>query len=62
LHVADAREATVLSDDLEILTLAGTLSAGGTHLHMSVPDAVERLTSNAFRQAQRERNLVDIAK
>lgn len=44
LRLAGAREATVLSGDLEILTLAGTLSPDGAHLHMSVADAARRVT------------------
>lgn len=33
------REPTVLSGDLEIITLQGTISPGGVHLHMSFSDA-----------------------
>jgi predicted DNA-binding protein with PD1-like motif len=32
-----------IAGDLEILTLAGTLSPDGTHLHMSVADATGRV-------------------
>lgn len=37
-------EAAELTGDLEILTLAGTLSAQGPHLHISVSDADGRVT------------------
>lgn len=38
LRFAGNDEATELRDDLEILTLAGSLSSDGAHLHMSVAD------------------------
>jgi predicted DNA-binding protein with PD1-like motif len=43
LRLAGADEATELRGDLEILTLAGSLSADGAHLHMSVSDAQGRV-------------------
>jgi len=39
LRLAGASDVEALSGDLEILTLAGTLAANGSHLHMSVSDA-----------------------
>ncbi|WP_114810072.1 PPC domain-containing DNA-binding protein [Paraburkholderia kururiensis] len=39
LRYAGAQEATALHGDLEILTLAGSLSPDGAHLHMSVANA-----------------------
>jgi uncharacterized protein len=39
LRFAGATQPTELSRDLEILTLAGSLSPDGAHLHMSVSDA-----------------------
>jgi predicted DNA-binding protein with PD1-like motif len=39
LRFAGAEHSTAISDDLEILTLAGSLSPGGAHLHMSVSDS-----------------------
>ncbi len=39
LRFAGAPHASCLRGDLEILSLAGTLSADGVHLHMSVADA-----------------------
>ncbi|WP_345815787.1 PPC domain-containing DNA-binding protein [Paraburkholderia sp. PREW-6R] len=39
LRFAGKEDATELRDDLEILTLAGSLSPDGVHLHMSVADS-----------------------
>jgi predicted DNA-binding protein with PD1-like motif len=36
LRLAGAKEATRIGGDLEILSLAGTLSSDGAHLHISV--------------------------
>ncbi|MES2104900.1 MAG: PPC domain-containing DNA-binding protein [Pseudomonadota bacterium] len=44
LRLAGASKATELRGDLEILSLAGSLSADGAHLHMSVADAQGRVT------------------
>jgi hypothetical protein len=38
LRFAGASEPTVLSGDLEILTLAGSISNDGAHLHISIAD------------------------
>jgi predicted DNA-binding protein with PD1-like motif len=43
LRLAGAPEPTALDGDLEILTLSGTLGAGGSHLHASVADANGRV-------------------
>jgi uncharacterized protein len=43
LRVAGADSALVLDGDCELLTLSGTLSADGPHLHMSVADAQGRV-------------------
>lgn len=43
MRYAGRDEATVLRGDLEILTLAGSLSADGPHLHMSISDADGRV-------------------
>jgi predicted DNA-binding protein with PD1-like motif len=43
LRFAGMNEATQLCGDLEILTLAGSLSADGVHLHMTVSDAQGRV-------------------
>jgi predicted DNA-binding protein with PD1-like motif len=38
LRMANRPETTVLEDDFEIVSLVGTLSPDGTHLHASVSD------------------------
>jgi predicted DNA-binding protein with PD1-like motif len=43
LRFAGAHQATELRGDLEILTLAGSLSPDGVHLHMTVADAQGRV-------------------
>ena len=40
LRLAGAREATGIHGDLEILSLAGTLSSDGAHLHIAVADSI----------------------
>ena len=44
LRFANQSEGTVVEGPLELLTLAGTLSADGAHLHASVSDAQGRVT------------------
>ena len=39
LRLAGATDATVIRGDLEILSLAGTLSPDGAHLHLAVADS-----------------------
>lgn len=43
LRFAGHEDPTELRDDLEILTLAGSLSSDGAHLHMSVADPQGRV-------------------
>ncbi|MEJ8809563.1 PPC domain-containing DNA-binding protein [Variovorax ureilyticus] len=43
LRLAGAKEPQSLAGDLEILTLCGTLSVDGSHLHMSIADAGGRV-------------------
>ncbi|NHZ35918.1 MULTISPECIES: PPC domain-containing DNA-binding protein [Massilia] len=43
LRLAGALEATDLQGDIEILTLAGSLSPDGPHLHMALADAAGRV-------------------
>lgn len=43
LRLAGAPDATQLEGDIEILTLAGSLSPDGPHLHMAVADAAGRV-------------------
>ena len=44
LRLAGARHPTELCGDLEILTLAGSLSRDGAHLHIALADAQGRVT------------------
>lgn len=44
IRFAGRAEASVCVGDLEILTLAGTLSPAGSHLHVSVADAAGQVT------------------
>lgn len=44
LRFAGMPQATELRGDLEILTLAGSVSPDGAHLHMSVSDAEGKVT------------------
>lgn len=44
LRFAGADHPTELRGDLEILTLAGSVSPDGAHLHMSISDAAGRVT------------------
>jgi predicted DNA-binding protein with PD1-like motif len=44
IRLAGASELTELRGDLELLTLAGSLSPDGVHLHLSVSDAAGRVT------------------
>lgn len=44
IRFAGMNEATELQGDLEILTLAGSLSPDGVHLHIEVSDAQGRVT------------------
>ncbi|MCP9774369.1 PPC domain-containing DNA-binding protein [Cyanobium sp. WAJ14-Wanaka] len=39
LRLAGASQATVIHGDLEILSLAGTLSIDGSHLHIAIADS-----------------------
>lgn len=43
LRLAGRKEPEALSGDLEILTLAGSISIDGAHLHMSLADANGRV-------------------
>ncbi|MGB8433346.1 MAG: PPC domain-containing DNA-binding protein [Burkholderiales bacterium] len=43
LRLAGRKEPKALSGDLEILTLAGSISIDGAHLHMSLADANGRV-------------------
>lgn len=44
LRMAGRSEGTVLSGDMEVCTLSGTLSKHGMHLHLAVSDPEGRMT------------------
>ena len=44
LRLAGQEELTVLEGDLEIITLSGSLSPDGAHLHISVADSQGRVS------------------
>jgi uncharacterized protein len=44
IRMAGKSDATTLNGDFEILTLAGTLSPDGVHLHISVADAAGKVS------------------
>jgi hypothetical protein len=44
LRLAGHQESTTLRGDLEILTLAGTISSDGAHLHITVADSTGAVT------------------
>ncbi|MET0936916.1 MAG: PPC domain-containing DNA-binding protein [Luteibacter sp.] len=44
IRLAGAQEVRTIEADTELLTLAGSISAGGSHLHMSVSDPQGRVT------------------
>ena len=50
LRYAGRPEATTLTGDFEILTLAGTLGTGGVHLHMSISDSGGRVLGGHVAQ------------
>jgi uncharacterized protein len=43
IRLAGAQTSLQLDDDLELLTLAGSIAANGSHLHLSVSDANGRV-------------------
>lgn len=50
LRRAGVIEVDTITGDVEILTLAGTVSANGTHLHMSIADAGGKVTGGHVAQ------------
>ncbi|RYZ09278.1 MAG: DNA-binding protein [Comamonadaceae bacterium] len=44
IRFAGVDEATTIEGDTELLTLAGSIAANGSHLHLSVSDAAGRVT------------------
>lgn len=60
LRLAGSNEALALEGDLEILTLAGSLSPDGAHLHISVADAQGKVTGGHVLRGCIVRTTVEI--
>jgi predicted DNA-binding protein with PD1-like motif len=60
LRLAGAAGPTVLDGDWEILTLAGSLSPDGPHLHMTVADATGRVLGGHVMAGCRVRTTAEI--
>ncbi len=60
LRFAGAAQATLIDGDVEILTLNGSLSADGSHLHMSVSDAQGRVFGGHVAQGCMVRTTAEI--
>lgn len=60
LRLAGAPKALDLSGDLEILTLAGSVSASGSHLHASLSDAQGRVLGGHLGYGCRVRTTAEV--
>lgn len=60
LRFADASEPTALPGSWEILSLSGTLSGDGLHLHLSIADAQGRVLGGHLGQGNRIRTTVEL--
>ncbi len=60
LRLAGAEAATVWDEDAELLTLSGTLGAGGLHLHASVALADGRVIGGHVSPGCRVRTTVEL--
>ena len=60
LRYADATETTVLAGPLEILSLSGSLSAAGAHLHVSVSDAAGRVVGGHLGHCSTVRTTAEV--
>lgn len=60
LRLAGATEALHIETDTEILTLAGTLGAGGAHLHASLADASGRVVGGHVLEGCRVRTTAEV--
>lgn len=60
LRYADASEATLLAGPLEIVSLSGSLSAAGAHLHVSVSDAEGRVFGGHLGQGSAVRTTAEV--
>jgi len=60
LRLADAAEPTRLHEPVELLTLSGSLSPDGAHLHASVADAQGRVTGGHVAAGCEVRTTVEL--
>ncbi len=60
LRYADAPDAVTIPGPLEIVRLAGTLSAAGAHLHVSVSDAAGRVFGGHLGQGSTVRTTAEV--
>jgi uncharacterized protein len=60
IRYADATETTVLAGPLEIVSLSGSLSAAGAHLHVSVSDAAGRVVGGHLGQGSTVRTTAEV--
>ncbi|MCH7228808.1 PPC domain-containing DNA-binding protein [Haloferula sp. A504] len=60
IRFADRDVATPISGPLEILSLGGTLSAGGSHLHIAVSDGDGRVVGGHLKEGATVRTTAEI--
>ena len=60
LRYADAPDAVTIDGPLEIVSLSGSLSAAGAHLHVSVSDAAGRVFGGHLGQGSTVRTTAEI--
>lgn len=60
LRLAGASEAVVIDRDLELLTLSGSLSPDGAHLHMSIADETGRVMGGHVAYGCRVRTTAEV--
>ena len=60
LRLAGEQELSLLEGDLEILTLTGTLSPDGAHLHISVADSQGRVSGGHLAVGAKVRTTAEV--
>jgi predicted DNA-binding protein with PD1-like motif len=60
LRLAGQKELSILEGDLEIITLAGSLSADGAHLHISVADSQGRVSGGHLAMGATVRTTAEV--
>ena len=60
LRLAGQEELTILEGDLEIITLAGSLSMDGAHLHISVADSQGRVSGGHLAFGAKVRTTAEV--